>query len=166
MPSPRMRKSGKEAGLTQCRPCHAQGEIPTSFMLVFRVAGCQLSSCPQGLSLESGMDTRGLTVPATGQAESGLCSHATSWQIVTVFASPRSLCPFCPAPSSADVFVTACQPCETSAKAGGAAGGLVWAGGDRRGGRRYRDAAQSPAGDAAGVRCPPCSSKVDTTAGP
>lgn len=61
-----------------------------------RFFGCQGAECPQGLSLGSGVDTAVFTVPVTGQAESGLCSHAISWLIVTVFASatlPVSLVP-------------------------------------------------------------------------
>lgn len=41
--------------------------------------GCQGAECPQGLSLGSDVDTGVFTVPMTGQAESGLCSHAISW---------------------------------------------------------------------------------------
>lgn len=134
--SPQMCKSGKWAGLTQCRHCHARGEIPALSTPVFRMSGCQLSSVavPRERFGHSWSP-----VPVT---EAGLCSRAISWQIV-------------PGVPCADVFVTACQPGEIILRARGCrwppVGSVGWEG-----------AAQSPAEGApgCGLGCSACAGRA------
>lgn len=125
--SPQLCKPGQYSGLTQCRHCPAQGEIPTLSTLVFRMSGCQLSSVAflcQRLGLSG--------VPVT---EPGLCSRAISWQIV----------PLC------SVLATCVCPCVPAGwdQCWGW-GGLQWVLRAQQCQGRHRDSAQSPAEAAPG----------------
>lgn len=117
-----------------------------------RFSGCQGASCPPGLSLVSGLDARGLTVPATGQAESGLCSHAISWQIVAVFASPAPSVSLLPCPVLCRCICHSTPALWDQRESQWGCG----EGGDPRGQRRYGGHSAEPCREDAagsGVRC-------------